>query len=189
MEIVGGMIGLELGERLLGNDRSTRAGAATRAMPTVVPNTRVLFRRVCSFVANFLLVVAGYYLLFGVGRLSFVPFLLGVLVVFLLYRVAFEATTGRTPAKALFRIRVVAAGRPHHKGVAFYQSVVRNILLVVDLALMSSLLGLLIPFLSDRRQRVGDFGAGTLVVGEKARPRRGEASTGARNKRQEARGL
>jgi uncharacterized RDD family membrane protein YckC len=75
------------------------------------------------------------------------------------YFVAFEATLGATLGKLLFgvRVRKTDGGR-----IGWLTALVRNLLRVVDVCLGFPVL-FLICF-SPRRQRLGDFAAGTVVV-------------------------
>ena len=167
-EIIGAVIGLEIGERLFGTGRRA-------AQPAVASqNTRVLLRRLCAFLADMALVFAGCYLVLGIGRLGPSLSPLVAFATFLLYRTGFEASIGRTPAKALFRIRVV--GTPLSAGsVGASRALARNLLLPIDLALISSVLGLLIPLATASNQRIGDLVAGTMVVAEDSRQRARQA--------------
>ena len=167
-EIIGAVIGLEIGERLFGTGRRA-------AQPAVAgQNTRVLLRRLCAFLADMALVFAGCYLVLGIGRLGPSLWPLVAFATFLLYRTGFEASIGRTPAKALFGIRVV--GTPLSAGsVGASRAVTRNLLLPIDLALISSVLGLLIPLATASNQRIGDLVAGTMVVAEDSRQRARQA--------------
>lgn len=75
------------------------------------------------------------------------------------YFVAFEATLGATPGKLLLGVRVRTAdgGR-----IGWLGALIRNLLRFVDLCL--GLVTLLLMVLTPRRQRLGDFAAGTVVV-------------------------
>ena len=162
-EIIGAVIGLEIGERLFGTGRRA-------AQPAVASqNTRVLLRRFCAFLTDMALVFAGCYLVLGIGRLGPSLSLLVAFAIFLLYRMAFEASIGRTPAKALFGIRVVGTTYLSAGSVGASPAVTRNLLLPIDLALISSVVGLMIPLATARNQRVGDLLAGTMVVAEDSR--------------------
>ncbi|MFW6155351.1 MAG: RDD family protein, partial [Planctomycetota bacterium] len=80
-------------------------------------------------------------------------------IAYLLYGIVMEAVFGATPAKMLFRMRVVGAGagRPPLIGV-----ILRN--LTKPLELMLPLVFLVWPLLSAYRQRAGDMLGGTAVV-------------------------
>jgi uncharacterized RDD family membrane protein YckC len=90
---------------------------------------------------------------------------LGYFVVFNGYDVGFEVlNSGRTPGKALNRLRVVReSGAP----VTFVTSAVRNVLRVVDILPGTYLVGMISIFVTQRNQRLGDLAAGTLVVRER----------------------
>jgi uncharacterized RDD family membrane protein YckC len=94
---------------------------------------------------------------FGVGLFSLTMFL-----VYWFYGVAFEVLAGgQTPGKRLQHIAVVNAdGTP----IRASASVVRNLLLVVDILPLFYLLGLVTMLVSRHFRRVGDLVADTLVV-------------------------
>ena len=76
-----------------------------------------------------------------------------------LYFVVFEATLGATIGKLLFGARVRTADGAQ---IGWMAAVVRNVLRVVDVCF--GFVGLLLIWMSPRRQRLGDFAAGTIVV-------------------------
>jgi uncharacterized RDD family membrane protein YckC len=77
----------------------------------------------------------------------------------LLYFVAFEVALGATPGKLLFGVRVRTAdgGR-----IGWCPALIRNLLRVVDVCF--GLVGALLIWSTPRRQRLGDYAAGTVVV-------------------------
>lgn len=112
------------------------------------------------------------------------PLVLGVgaLVTFVLligYFLAFElGNGGRTPGKAAFGLRVVAAsGEP----VGLWASLVRNLLRVVDFLPAFYALGAVSILASGHNQRLGDLAGRTLVVrDERQAARRAQASASLR---------
>ena len=87
------------------------------------------------------------------------------LIVFLLqwgYFALFEAFgNGRTPGKRVAKIRVIhQSGR----GIAFVESLARNLVRFVDYLPGFYAIGIVAMFLTRRHQRLGDMVAGTLVV-------------------------
>ena len=113
------------------------------------------------------------------GEVSAQPWLmmtiaLWVLLEFVLqfgYFVACELLMqGRSPGKALLGLRVVRdGGLP----VTARESMLRNLLRVVDMLPISYLVGMLSMIFSRETRRLGDYGAGTLVVRDaKAEPQR-----------------
>lgn len=78
------------------------------------------------------------------------------------FDIAFETLNrGRTPGKALLRIRVVRAGGGP---VRFLDSAVRNLLRLIDWLPSLYTIGLIAILVSERNQRLGDLAVGTLVV-------------------------
>ena len=95
-----------------------------------------------------------------------------IIVVFMLftgYFIVFEwLWNGQTPGKRLLKLRVIREdGRP----VTLWEAVARNLLRVFDavpgFVVPIYSVGLIVIFLSDRDQRVGDIFAGTVVIRER----------------------
>ena len=82
------------------------------------------------------------------------------LVVFLYY-VLLEGLTGRTAGKWVTGIRVIDAGTGGRPGLL--SGFVRTLLRLID-GLLAYIVGLIIVVNSDRRRRLGDMAAKTLVV-------------------------
>jgi hypothetical protein len=101
-----------------------------------------------------------------------------ILILFLIfsgYFIFFEwLWDGQTPGKRLLKLRVIRDdGRP----ITLWEAIARNLLRVFDAVpgffLPIYSIGLIVIFLSNRDQRVGDVFAGTVVI----RERRDEAPT------------
>jgi uncharacterized RDD family membrane protein YckC len=95
-----------------------------------------------------------------------------ILILFLIfsgYFIFFEwLWDGQTPGKRLLKLRVIRDdGRP----ITMWEAVARNLLRVFDAApgffLPIYSIGLIVIFLSNRDQRVGDMFAGTVVIRER----------------------
>lgn len=101
----------------------------------------------------------------GSGALGAALWVLGLFLVFWGYNVGFEVlNSGRTPGKALNRIRVVReSGAP----VTFGPSAVRNVIRLIDILPAAYLVGMISILVTRRNQRLGDLAAGTLVVRER----------------------
>jgi uncharacterized RDD family membrane protein YckC len=81
-----------------------------------------------------------------------------VLIAIFIYHVAFEASFGLTPGKAIFGLRVRnEVGRSR-----FAAALIRNAVRFVDVLILYAV-GFLIALFSPRRQRLGDHMAGTVV--------------------------
>lgn len=83
----------------------------------------------------------------------------------LLYRVPFEGLLGWTPGKKIFGVRVVNERTGRRPGL--FRALLRNLLRPLDGPLGLYLPGWLVAMLSERRKRMGDWVAGTVVVGER----------------------
>ncbi len=82
------------------------------------------------------------------------------IVLFLLYFSYFEGTTGQTPGKKAMGIKVVKYGKGK---VTFADAFVRTLLRIID-GVGAYILGLIVILVSDRKQRIGDMTAKTVVV-------------------------
>jgi uncharacterized RDD family membrane protein YckC len=112
----------------------------------------------------------------GSGDVSARPWLMVALAVWVVlefvlqfgYFVASELLMqGRSPGKALIGLRVVRdGGLP----LTARESILRNLLRVVDMLPVSYLVGLVSMVLSEQTRRLGDYGAGTLVVRDEKSP-------------------
>lgn len=91
-------------------------------------------------------------------------------LIFAGYFIVFEwLLNGQTPGKKLLRLRVIREdGRP----LTLWEAVARNLLRICDAVpgfiIPIYSIGLIVIFLSNRDQRVGDIFAGTVVVRERA---------------------
>lgn len=128
--------------------------------------------RFLALAVDFLVVLTGSAAIsLALGSLPFgVGPLLVVTLTFALklgYHLWFEVRRdGRTPGKAMLGLRVVdARGLP----VTFEQSLVRNVVRVLDFAPAFYGLGALACLLDRDRRRLGDLAASTLVVRERRR--------------------
>lgn len=95
--------------------------------------------------------------------------ILVIFVIFAAYFIVFEwLWNGQTPGKRLLKLRVIREdGRP----LTLWEAIARNLLRVFDaipgFILPVYSIGLIVIFLSNRDQRVGDIFAGTVVVRER----------------------
>ncbi len=106
----------------------------------------------------------------AIGRRDLETWVLAVLVLlgFLLYYgyyAAFEAMwVGQTPGKRAVGLRVISvSGQP----ISTFDSILRNLLRIVDQLPGIYAVGLLSVFFTARNQRLGDLAAGTVVVHER----------------------
>jgi uncharacterized RDD family membrane protein YckC len=86
---------------------------------------------------------------------------LGWVLVTLAYYLVFEGVFGRTVGKFLTGIRVIDARTGRTPGMLTV--LVRTVLRVID-GLGGYLLGFIVVILNDRRRRLGDMAADTLVI-------------------------
>jgi uncharacterized RDD family membrane protein YckC len=81
------------------------------------------------------------------------------------YFLLFEALwSGQTPGKRQQKLRVI---RVNGQPIGWLESAIRNILRAADLLAGVYPMGLIVMFLSQRTQRIGDYAAGTVVVVER----------------------
>jgi len=91
------------------------------------------------------------------------------------YYMVFEiAWSGQTPGKRVLGIRVI---RENGYPIRAVDSVVRNLVRVIDAPPFGFVIGALVMLLNARSKRLGDFAAGTLVVREGKRQRLDQLST------------
>ena len=78
------------------------------------------------------------------------------------YFTLFEAFgNGRTPGKRVAKIRVIQrSGRP----IGLFESLARNLIRYVDQIPVFYAVGVIVMFVTQQHQRLGDLAAGTLVV-------------------------
>ena len=80
----------------------------------------------------------------------------------LLYFTYFESTTGQTLGKQVMKIRVVDETTMQH--LDFGMSLVRNILRIIDWLPLFYLIGFLLIATNQKKQRIGDMAARSIVV-------------------------
>jgi uncharacterized RDD family membrane protein YckC len=95
---------------------------------------------------------------FGVAALSF----MGVyMLLFFLYYIVLEGAVGATVGKMAARIKVV---REDGSPCGFGPAVVRNVLRVIDALPFLYIIGMILISRSDKKQRLGDRFAKTVVI-------------------------
>lgn len=115
------------------------------------------------FVGTAASVVAGPGMVFGFsGWVSGVLGILGVMwLLWLIYFTYFEGTSGQTIGKKLTHIRVI---KEDGSRCDFGSALVRNVLRIVDHLPFLYILGIILIAATDKRQRLGDMLAKTIVV-------------------------
>ena len=124
-------------------------------------------RAVAAIIDTGLLFVVGYLIAAVTGgtsaagfQLSGVPFFIW-LVIALGYYIVMEAQSGATLGKRLIGLKVVKL--EGGASLDLQASIVRNVLRLVD-GLFFYLVGAIVVWTSDKKQRLGDKLAGTVVV-------------------------
>ena len=84
-----------------------------------------------------------------------------------LYSIVFEATTGTTPGKRVFKLIVV---HDNATPLSFGGFVIRNLLRSADALPIMYMLGLITTLSDNRFRRLGDLAAGSLVVYKDLKP-------------------
>jgi uncharacterized RDD family membrane protein YckC len=140
-----------------------------RPLPDLGTEDDVVVKRILAFLID----AVGVGLLVGVVSevLAVISETLGVLVgglgtlLFFAYFIYFEAEYGQTVGKMVMDIVVVTEdGDP----ITYRDSAIRTLLRIVDALPFFYVVGLVAIFVTDRKQRVGDLVADTVVV--KAKP-------------------
>ena len=124
-------------------------------------------RAVAAIVDSIVFMILGY-LFAGVAgttsssgfELSGAPFFLLMLISFLYY-VGVEGTMGATPGKLVLGLRVVKTDGSRCDIPA---ALIRNLLRIIDALPFLYLLGMILIWTSERKQRLGDRLANTMVV-------------------------
>jgi uncharacterized RDD family membrane protein YckC len=99
---------------------------------------------------------------FGIMQHGMIPWWLGLLdfVIFIGYFTLLEGSRGQTFGKMITKIKVVAEdGMP----IDFNQALIRNLLRIID-GLFAYLVGAILIWRSDKKQRLGDSIANTVVI-------------------------
>lgn len=132
--------------------------------------------RLLALAIDYFLMLCYFYLIYHL--ISFISFLEGDRYLFLgivtflllpifLYHLLFESfLAGQTPGKKLMRIKVV---RMDGSRASIYEYFVRWSFNIIDIWIMSGLMGVLAIILSKKSQRIGDMAAGTAVISLKPR--------------------
>lgn len=128
--------------------------------------------RACAYIIDLLIRVALFSVillpLVYLGLIGQGSLLLLVFILEWLYPVLFEwLNRGRSPGKVLIGLRVVQAGGG---SVTLGDSIVRNIVRVVDALPVGYLIGFFTSLFSHRHQRLGDWAADTLVIHDRPTP-------------------
>lgn len=110
-----------------------------------------------------LVFIAGFFSFFGsFAFLFFGPATLLTWLLWLLYFTYFESTSGQTLGKQIMKIRVVDETTLQH--LDFGRSFVRNILRIIDWLPFFYLIGFLLIVTNQKKQRIGDMAARSIVV-------------------------
>ena len=115
------------------------------------------------FVGTIASVVAGPGMAYGIsGWVGGVLGILGVMwLLWLIYFTYFEGTSGQTIGKKLMHIRVI---KENGSRCDFGSALVRNILRIIDHLPFLYILGIILIAATEKRQRLGDMLAKTIVV-------------------------
>lgn len=140
-----------------------------RPLPDLGTEGDVVIKRIIAFLID----AVGFGLLVGIVSevLAVISETLGVLVgglgtlLLFVYFIYFEAEYGQTIGKMAMDIVVVTEdGDP----ITYRESAIRTLLRIVDALPFFYIVGLVAIYVTDRKQRVGDLVADTIVV--KAKP-------------------
>jgi uncharacterized RDD family membrane protein YckC len=98
----------------------------------------------------------------GMMEMGMVPWWLGIIdfIIFIGYFIYLEGSRGQTIGKMITKIKVV---REDGKSIDMNQAFTRNILRIID-GLIIYLIGAILIWRSDKKQRLGDNIAKTVVV-------------------------
>jgi uncharacterized RDD family membrane protein YckC len=150
------------------------AGIGSRFIAALVDTLIILLLQILAFAVGLVAILSidqfsgsiGSYLQDNLATALAISGLIGFLFLWGYY-IFFElAWNGSTPGKHLARLRVIRVdGRP----ITLSESLVRNLVRVIDFMPGFYGVGVVTMFLSSQSRRLGDLAAGTLVVHEKAK--------------------
>ncbi len=141
-----------------------------RPAPNLGTEDDVLLKRIAAFLIDFF----AFFLIGGIitNLIALVSELLGLIltgigtILFVAYFIYFEAEYGQTVGKMMMDIVVVTeAGDP----IGYREALIRTLLRAIDVLPMFYILGLIVMYLTDRQQRIGDILASTVVLEVKDR--------------------
>jgi uncharacterized RDD family membrane protein YckC len=145
----------------LTGSRPTFATEGDRIVAVIIDTIIVFVFSLVIFIP--LALVARFFSFFGsFGFLFFGPATLLTWLLWLLYFTYFESTSGQTLGKQIMKIRVVDESSLQH--LDFGRSLVRNILRIIDWLPFFYLIGFLLIVTNQRKQRIGDMAARSIVV-------------------------
>jgi len=98
--------------------------------------------------------------LFAARSAFFVSFMVLNVLVWLLYFTYFEGTSGQTLGKKIMGIKVA---KENGDPPSFMDALIRTILRIID-GIAFYLVGFIVILVSEKKQRLGDMAAGTIVV-------------------------
>lgn len=138
-----------------------------RPKPQMGTESDVVVPRIAAFVIDLVvLAVAGGLLGFAVAAFSDLLAGLVTAVLFFGYYIYFEGAYGQTIGKMVMNIVVVdEKGGP----CTYEKAAIRTVLRIVDALPTLYLVGIIVIFLTDHRQRLGDLAADTRVVRSRER--------------------
>jgi len=115
-----------------------------------------------SIILAIIIGVLGNVIGFGMMEMGMVPWWMGLIdfIIFLVYFTYLEGSKGQTIGKMITKIKVV---REDGKPIDMNQAFTRNILRIID-GLIVYLIGAILIWRSDKKQRLGDSIAKTVVV-------------------------
>ncbi|MBX3071683.1 MAG: RDD family protein [Thermomicrobiales bacterium] len=120
-------------------------------------------KRVIAYIIDAIVVgvavVVAVFILEAIGLPDWIQGIAGF-VLFYGYFSYMEGTTGQTIGKRAMGIRVI---RTNGSPMSFDAALIRNLLRIVD-SIFFGLVGLILIMVTQRKQRLGDMGASTIVV-------------------------
>lgn len=134
-----------------------------RPQPKMGTEGDVIWRRAVAVIIDIILVGIVTSILSGIlaqARLAALGGLVGLVITFGYY-IYLEGAYGQTIGKMALDIVVVAEGGDP---IDYRPATIRTILRIIDVLPIFYLLGIILVFVTDRNQRLGDIAADTIVV-------------------------
>ena len=141
------------------------AGAGSRVVAIIIDH--IILFIIAVIIAIPLGLSAGVFALLGgqaafdaAGFAFFGTFTVLSIILWLIYFSYFESKTGQTPGKSIMGIKVV---RMNGKKLTLADAFVRTLLRIID-GIGFYILGLIVIAVSEKKQRIGDMAAQSIVV-------------------------
>jgi uncharacterized RDD family membrane protein YckC len=95
------------------------------------------------------------------NAVSWIAFGIVAVIIWILYFPYFESRSGQTPGKRVMGIKVT---KENGKALTFGDALIRTVFRIIDFLPVAYIIGLIVILVSQKKQRIGDMAAKTIVV-------------------------